>query len=238
MEKYNYQLPIQKLDSKQNGLFLKSVLLSAIIVCSACKEKTTQAEHTGKMLKKEWQMGKGKLLEQNRKLGKRKIVGTEPQTRQKEIQTAESKEERLQTVINQMKAFEADPDKRKGVKPKPGTIARYINFTSDKDEASYRRYPDKYMNKVSMQEALFLMTSYCSILFIYPKEAEYIKSSSVICEEYSHWLGLRRGGLQCFCRFTHTQVNTIFYKKPFLGEYQGSTNSNWQEDYKRLTQQK
>ena len=199
------------------------------------KEEEIKDDPSNNLHQEDLQKAKQALLEKEQELKK-----AEEALEEVNEVTDNTKEESLQAILNWMKEFEKDPDKLKGTKvtrPQGGvSTARYINFTSDKSLASYVRYPDKYMNKISSQEALLLMTHRCSSWPIYPKEAQYIKLSYAVCEEYTNLLGFR-SGLQCYCQFTHTQVDTIFYRKPFPADYQGAKVSSWPERYERLIPQ-
>lgn len=112
--------------------------------------------------------------------------------------------------------------------------SEYILFTSDEDEAFHYEYPDSYGNKISNPEAITITTDFCSKLQISPEQAGYMQPSYATCEEYTNWIGHRKG-LTCVCRFTNTLHNMIFYYRRHGGAYSSITVSDWPETYERLT---
>lgn len=180
-------------------------------------------------------------------------IEREWQAQQKKVTEAEAREERLQTQLEQWKARQAaeqaEYDALSRTEKGQLTAAQNIQnrkeiaerltrtqLTLDETEAFKYKYPDKYMNKISNQEAIFLTTHHCSENRdrIHPTIEKYYQLLPVTCKKYNSWIGTRNG-LECICRFTYTLNGQIFYFRKGAGYESSITISLWPEIYERLT---
>lgn len=184
-------------------------------------------------------------------------IEKEWQAQQRKVTEAETEEERLQKKLEQMQAEAAEaakakaqaqaeydalsPEEQRQLNSERTQQSReerhnrvyYSTLTSVKEEAEYYLYKDKYMNPVSLQEAIFLTTHRCSERHISP-EQEHMQRTSAICEDYINWMGVPKG-YECFCQFLNTLNDGIFYIKSRNAWSNARHVSTWYDDYQRLT---